>query len=252
MRRLLFAVLIVLLAASPAAAKTVIDFPTTYTQEMFKDLSTDLGLALSYTPLSPAEPLGDKLPGFDAGVELTYIPIDDAKPYWKDVAAATGDEIPAALAFGKIHIQVGLPIIPIDIGYVYASLPDSDVRLQGGELKYAIFKGGVATPALAIRGAYTKLTGVDVLDITTKSLDISISKGFAMLTPYGGVGQVWITSTPGDINLAGQTLSLKKEDVSESKVFVGLKFSILPVFNIVLEGDFAAISMYSLRLNLSF
>jgi len=88
-----------------------------------------------------------------------------------------------------------------------------------------------------------------VLDLDTKSLDVSISKGFAMLTPYAGVAQVWITSDSKDPNA---TLVVKKEDISETKAFVGLKMSLLPVFNIVAEADFATVNMYSLRLNLSF
>jgi hypothetical protein len=248
MKKILFVILLVFIMTLPAMAKTEIDFPAGYGQEDFKNLSTDLGLALSYMPLSPAEPLGDKLPGFDAGVEVTYIPIDDEKPYWKNIKAVGGDDIPAALGFGKIHIQVGLPIIPIDIGYVYATLPDTDIRYSGYELKYAILEGGVAMPALAIRGAYTKLSGVDVLDLSTKSVDLSISKGFAMLTPYAGIGQVWITSEAKDLDV----VNLKKEDISETKFFVGAKLSLLPVLNVVLEGDFAAVNAYTFRLNLSF
>lgn len=247
MKKVLFTLLLLFVITVPAFAKTAIDFPTGYGQEEFKNLSTDLGLALSYMPLSPAEPLGDKLPGFDAGVEVTYIPIDDEKPYWKLIKAAGGDDIPAALGFGKVHIQVGLPIIPIDFGYVYATLPDTDIRYTGYEIKYAILEGGVAMPALAVRGAYTKLSGVDVLEMSTKSVDLSISKGFAMLTPYAGIGQVWITSEEKDPDIA-----LEKEDISETKVFVGAKLSLLPVLNVVLEGDFAAVNAYTFRLNLSF
>lgn len=248
MKKVVMLMLLLFVIAVPAMGKTVIDFQGAFQakgQEAFKNLSTDLGLALSYMPLSPAEPLGDKLPGFDVGVELTYIPIDQEKLYWNDIS--TGDKIPSALAFGKVHAQVGLPIIPIDIGYLYAYVPDTDIKLNGYEIKYAILEGSTVMPAIAIRGAYTKLSGVDVLDLSTKSLDISISKGFAMLTPYAGIGMVWITSEENDPDV-----TFAKEDISETKTFVGLKLSLLPVLNVVAEADFAAVDAYTFRLNLSF
>lgn len=246
MKKVVMLMLLLFVVAVPAMGKTVIEIPLTYTQPLFHDLSRDFGLALSYMPLSPAEPLGDKLPGFDVGVELTYIPIDQDRQYWDDIASATGDKIPSALAFGKVHAQVGLPIIPIDIGYLYAYVPDTDIKLNGYEIKYAVMKGSTLMPAIALRGAYTKLSGVNDIDLSTKSLDLSISKGFAMLTPYAGIGQVWITSKDNS------GLGLAKEDISETKTFVGLKLSLLPVLNVVAEADFAAVDAYTFRLNLSF
>ncbi len=67
MKKIVIAALFVFLAAVPAMAKTTITIPGTYTQSEFKDLSTELGLAISYVPLSPAEPLGGLVPGFDVG-----------------------------------------------------------------------------------------------------------------------------------------------------------------------------------------
>ncbi|MBI4715714.1 MAG: hypothetical protein HY760_07255, partial [Nitrospirae bacterium] len=42
-------------------------------QGQFEDLTKELGLALSYLPMSPAEPLG--ITGFDVGVEGTFAKI---------------------------------------------------------------------------------------------------------------------------------------------------------------------------------
>lgn len=246
MKKLAVAMLLVVAMAVPAMAKVEITLPPGYGQAEFKDLSRDLGLAISYMPLAPAEPLGNVLPGFDAGVELTAVQIDTNKPYWKTVEAVSGDTIPGTLPFPKLHIQVGIPFIPIDLGYVYSSVPGTNIKFMGGELKYAILKGGVVMPALALRGAYTKLSGVDDLDINTKSLDLSISKGFLMFTPYAGYGMVRITSK----EKAG--LGLKDEEIDENKAFVGCKFTFFPLLNLVAEADFAKVKAYSLRLNLHF
>src|SRR5205809_689848 len=77
-----------------------------------------------------------------------------------------------------------------------AAVPSTNIKLYGGELRYAIGPGGIAMPAIGVRGSYTKLTGVDQLDFDTKGVDLSISKGFTIFTPYAGVGKVWVASTP--------------------------------------------------------
>ncbi len=248
MKKIVFVVLMVLvlsLSAVPAMAKITFDF-TGMNQDQFKKLSTDLGLAVSYVPLAPAEPLGSKvLPGIDIGIEATVIKIDKNAPYWQNAVTNPGD-LPSNLIFPKFHAQVGLPVVPIDLGFVYANVPGTDIKFVGGEIKWAILRGSTLTPAIAIRGAYTKVSGVDVLDMDTKSLDLSISKGFAILTPYAGIGEVWITSKPTQ-----PAIGLTKEDLTETKGFVGLKLS-MGLINIVGEADFAKVNEYSLRLNLHF
>ncbi len=246
MKKYALAVLFVLVMALPALATTNIQFPTNFTQEDFKSFSTDLGMALSYQPLSPAAPLGDKLPGFDAGVEASFVKLDTSAPYFTKIN--TIGNIPDTVVLPRVHVQVGLPIIPIDLGVSYTKA--GDIKLTGLELKYAILRGGVAMPAIAIRGAYTKLSGVEDLDLSTKSLDVSISKGILIFTPYVGFGEVWITSEPHPTVTI--TPPLEKEDITKTKAFVGLKTKIFPFVNLVLEGDFSNINEYTARLNVSF
>lgn len=242
MKKIILAVLLVFVMAVPAMAETTIDL-TGLLQSQFKSFSEDFGMALSYQAVSPAAPLGDKLPGFDAGVEVSYIKLDKSASYYQTMD--TFGDLPNALVLPRIHVQIGLPIIPIDLGVSYVKIPSSDMKLTGYELKYAVLEGGLAMPAVAIRGAYTKLSGVDVLDLSTKSLDISISKGILIFTPYAGVGQVWITSEP-------HIASLAKEDITETKVFVGTKMKIFPFINLVVEGAFSNINVYTARLNINF
>jgi hypothetical protein len=245
MKKLLFAVLMMCVLAVPAMAKTTIDL-TGLGQSQFKEFSETFGTALSYHPLAAAAPLGDKLPGFDVGVEASYVKLDKNASWFQQMDAV--GELPDALIIPRVHIQVGLPVFPIDLGVIYASIPSSDIKLTGYEVKYAVLEGGVATPALAIRGAYTKLSGVDQVDLTTMSLDLSISKGILIFTPYAGVGEVWITSEPQG---AFATI-LKKEDITETKFFVGSKVKIFPFINLVVEGSFATENVYSARLNVNF
>lgn len=248
MKKILSAVLLLLFLSVPALAKTEITLPPTFTQEDFKGMSRDLGLAISYIPLAPAEPLGGVLPHFDLGVEVTSASIDKNTSYWTKISNVPGnDAVPSTLVLPKLHLQVGLPVIPIDLGIVYATVPTTDIKYTGYELKWAILKGGIATPAIAIRGAYTKLSGVTDVDISTKSADISISKGFAIFTPYAGYGMVWIDSKE-----KSTAVTLKDESISEPKWFVGFKLTFFPFMNLVAEADFSEVKSYSGRLNVHF
>jgi hypothetical protein len=249
MKRIIITMLLVCVMAVPALAKTDITLPAGFSQDDFKGLSRDLGLAISYMPLATAEPLGGTLPHFDLGIEATSTSIDKNASYWKAISNAPGNSaIPSDLVMPKVHLQVGLPIIPIDLGIVYGEAPSTNIKYTGYEVKWSILKGGVATPAVALRGAYTKLTGVTDMDISTKSADLSISKGFAMFTPYAGYGMVWIDSKP----TSPLNPSLKEENLDESKWFVGCKLTFFPLMNLVAEADFAKVNSYSLRLNIHF
>src|SRR5712691_2786991 len=170
-------------------------------QAQFRALSEDLGAALSYKPLTPTTPLG--ITGFDLGIAATVTK----------------------------RLNKGLPF-DIDVGLMYSSVPGTNIRLVGGELRYAIVSGGAAMPAIGIRGSYTKLSGVDQLDFDTKGLDLSISKGFLMFTPYAGVGKVWVASTPKSIPTSTPT----KESLSLNKVYVGINMN-FGLTNLAFEGD---------------
>src|SRR5712692_7052224 len=195
----------------------------TLTQDEFHRLSQDLGAALSYKPLTPTAPLG--LTGFDVGVAVTATSIKNSDVLQK---AGAGDH--STLPVPSLRLHKGLPL-NLDVGVMVGAVPGTNVRLYGGELRYAIVSGGAALPAIGIRGSYTKLTGVDQLDFNTKAVDLSISKGFLMFTPYGGIGKVWVASTP---NIPTSVPS--KESLSLNKVFVGINLN-FGLTNLAFEGD---------------
>jgi hypothetical protein len=210
-----------LLAVSlPVGAKDVNILLLT-NQNEFRALSEDLGAALSYKPLTPTAPLG--ITGFDVGIAVT-----DTKLQNSAVFAKAGADISNA-AVPSLRVHKGLPF-GIDVGAMWGAVPSTNIKLYGGELRYAIVSGGAAIPAIGVRSSYTKLTGVDQLDFDTKGLDLSISKGFLMFTPYAGVGRVWVASTPNG------NLALSKESLSLSKVFVGINMN-FGLTNLAFEGD---------------
>jgi hypothetical protein len=213
-----------LFAVSLPAVASNIDKLQALSQGEFRALSEDLGAALSYKPLTPAAPLG--ITGFDIGLAVTATKIENSALLQK---AGAGDH--STLPVPSLRLNKGLPL-DIDVGLMVGAVPGTDIRLYGGELRYAIVSGGVAMPAIGIRGSYTRLTGVDQLGFDTKGVDLSISKGFAIFTPYAGVGKVWVASTPKDIPPPG----LSKESFSLNKAFVGFNLN-FGVTNLVFEGD---------------
>jgi hypothetical protein len=192
-------------------------------QPQFKLFSEDLGSALSYKAVTPPAPLG--VTGFELGLEVTSTKMQNSA-LWS--TATNGGSALNSMIVPKLHVFKGLPL-NFDIGAFYSAVPSTNIKLYGGELRYAILEGGVALPAVGIRGAMTKLSGVDQLAFNTKSLDVSISKGFAIFTPYAGLGSVWVDSTP---NVA----PLVKETFRQNKIFAGgnLNFGLV---NFALEYD---------------
>jgi hypothetical protein len=214
--------LITAVTACPAVADDI-DRVNLLTQAEFRQLSEDLGSALSYKAVLPIEPLG--ITGFDVGFEVTATRIENRAAWDR----ASSDSSPSTVYLPKVHVHKGLPL-GIDVGAFYSAVPDSNIRLWGAEVRYALVKGGTATPAVGLRGTYTTLSGVNQIDLDTKGIEIAVSKGFLNVTPYAGVGYVWTTSTPKDAP------TLSKEEFGQTKYFVGGNFN-FAVLNIALEVD---------------
>lgn len=232
------------LAASPAVAADI-RFFSGIAQGEFKSLSKEAGAAIGYRNMAPAAPLG--ITGFDIGGEVSAVNINTDSTYWK---AAFNNDAPSYLLIPKIRARKGLPL-GIDIGAMYSYVPDSNIKLYGAELSKSILDGSVATPAVSVRGTYTKLAGVNDLGLQTYGVDASISKGFLVLTPYAGAGMMWINSEAKG-NLKTIVPTLKSETISVPRVFGGLVISPVPLLGITLEAEYAVRPIYSLKAAISF
>jgi len=199
------------MAATAVAAADLNQLQRLGTQSSFRSLTEDLGAGLSYKSMSPAAPLG--VTGFELGLDASFTHMNS-----NAFGTASNSSI-STLPLARLRAQKGLPF-DIDIGASYTQVPGTNIKLWGAELRYAILAGGVATPAVSIRGNYSKLSGVDQLGFDTKGLDLVISKGFIGLTPYGGIGRVWANGTPR--NLVG----FSSESVGLNKVFAGVNFGL--------------------------
>lgn len=207
-------------ALSLPAAAGDFDRLQSLSQAELASFAKDFTAVASYRSLAPAEPLG--LIGFDIGAAVSATRLDNAAVWEK----AGFDH--ATVYMPTLRLQKGLPL-NIDIGASLTAVPDSDIKLAGVEIKYALVPGGVALPALALRAAATRLSGVDQLDLDTRSVELTVSKGFLLLTPYAGIGRVWGSLTP---NVG----SLRKETPEGNKVFAGFNLN-LGVGDLAVEAD---------------
>lgn len=228
MKRLMAAGMM-LAAAGAVQAADNIDTIGNLAQDGFKKFSEDLGAAFSYKAIIPAEPLG--ITGFDVGIEASQTTLKNEQ-YFDLACGGCGLD---SIIVPRLHVHKGLPM-NFDVGLSYASIPNSNVKLTGAELRYANVEGGTIMPAVATRATYSKMTGVDQLDFETMGLELSISKGFALFTPYGGIGYNWVTSTPNNITSNVSGLTLEEEKFNQTKYYVGLNMN-LGLINFDIEAD---------------
>ena len=223
MKRALVSLAVMLAAIPPAIAADNIDQINLLNQTEFRNLSEDLGAVASYKGVIPATPLG--LTGFDIGVEVSATTLQHPE-VWDLASSGTVDD---TVYVPKLHLHKGLPA-GFDLGAFYSSVPNTDMTLWGAEVRYAILEGGMATPALGLRGTYSKLAGINELDFHTTGLELLVSMRLTIFTPYAGVGQIWTNSEP--VGVPG----LNKEEFTQGKYFVGgnLNFGLI---NLALEAD---------------
>jgi hypothetical protein len=233
-------VVFLLIWVTPVMAADV-SFQSGMTQQMFQDFSKYTASVLVYRAVSPAAPLG--ITGFDIGMEVTATSLDSGKDYWK--MAFQNQDAPSYILAPKLHLQKGLPF-DIDVGLVYSKVPDTNIQYIGGELKYAIFKGGVLWPAIAVRGSYSQLIGLEQLDFKTYGLELTASKGFGAgikVTPYASIGQHWFVSNPKSLP-AG--VSLDNESFSMIRYAAGAQLQFM-IVSITAEVDYVQVPSYTLR-----
>lgn len=227
-----------LLAAAPVQAAEYINTLGALSQDNFRTLSEDLGSGLSFKGVVPAESLG--VLGFDISASATGLKVPN-RDLWRQ--ASGGRHVPRWVGMAGVRVHKGLPG-GVDIGAFYNSSSDN-IRLYGGEVRWAFLRGSTFIPAMALRGSYSRLGGVSQLGLDTMGVDFSISKGFLMFTPYAGLGKVWVRSKPKGVP------TLRKESFSQNKVFVGLNVNL--GINFAAEVDRTGdVTSYSVKTGIRF
>lgn len=216
--------LALIVCTSALARADDIDAIDRLTPKQFEAFAGDLVAALSYKSSAPAEPLG--VLGFDLGLGVSLVRLEHAES-WGVATGSTSEYLPIP----KVSLSKGLPF-DVDLGAFVAAVPGSNILVYGGQVQYALIAGNSVLPALALRGGVTRLSGVEQLDLDTRSVELVLSKGLLAFTPYAGIGRVWGDVTPNSAAAA----TLQSLSPTQNRVFAGLQFGLV-IGSLSLEVD---------------
>lgn len=228
-----------------AQSQDDIDFDPAITQDEFSQFSRLVAQGIYATPVEPARARG--LLGFDIGVAATALPVDTSASYW---TRAVGDDFTVSdyVAVPRIVVSKGLSVATI--AGTYSKVQGTDIEVWGGSLDLPIISGGIATPALSLRGAYSQLKGVDEYDLTTYGLELFLSKGFGPLTPYVAAGRAR-SDAEGRITIDDANTIVLADESETNRYTVGLRLSLL-LPKIVVEATQAEERSYAAKVSFGF
>ncbi len=166
----------------------------------FRSLSSEVGVLMAPRPVDPADSLG--LSGFAVSADIGINTLSGDKAYWADTSRGADNVAPSLQIMGRKGLWPG-----IEIGAGTTHLFDSRMWTISGYGKIALHEGfhHMPIPSIAVRGMFSRLLGGRDLDMTTVSIDASISHVFGIgktfsITPYGGYQALMIFSRTGIID----------------------------------------------------
>jgi hypothetical protein len=175
--------LLLLLAFLGAVPLRAWEVSASATPEDFQAFHRRFSSGAYFFPRHGAAPLG--LIGFEIYADATYDADFDDEPFV--ATAVDGDFTGGFLSVARVGVRKGLPG-GVDLGVSYGRALGGDVKLVAAEVQYAIFEGGVLSPALSVRLTGSRTTGSDVYDLDQYGAELLLSKGFTVVTPYIGAG----------------------------------------------------------------
>ncbi len=190
-------------------------------QAQLRLLSEDLGSMVAYKPMIPSG--GTGIIGFDVGAAVLVNQVRNRDAF----AQVAGQDVPATVQYA-LRVNKGLPM-DLDIGASASKFVGANLQVLGADLRWAALNERTYLPAVSLRAAFSQLVGNDQLDLRTVSYDLALSKTFAFITPYVGLGQVQVSATP---NVAGA----QADNFNLLRVFGGTSLTLRPM-NLVVEVD---------------
>ncbi len=230
--------------------------------QQFRSLTSELGVVFAPRNLAPADTLG--FSGFQFSTEFSFTSINADQPYWcateESQSCAPGFKKSSTIPTFGIFARKGMwfPLPSFEIGGGAVHILNSRLWSAQAYAKFAIQEGyhGLPIPSVAVRGAASRLLGVDQLDLTDVSLDISVSKRFAVqgtfsLAPYLGYAFLWIIPRSQVVDFT-PTVAVKdnqadsfnnftfpdQENIVRHRFFAGVKLKYY-VFAFTAEIDYA-------------
>jgi hypothetical protein len=222
--------------------------------DAFRNISRELGFAMSPFILSPPETLG--YAGFYTGLAGQVTIIHSDEEYWE---IGTEEMKPqSALFLTAVQARKGLPA-SFELGTTLGYMASTEQVVLGLDIKFSVFEGfrkkvGGGFPDMAIRAGVNQLIGEDELNLTTVGLDAAISWPITImqqstLTPFAGYQHIWIIAdsevvdgTPdrnfvtecgdpllndcgsGDVTDSNNMLDFPRMTIQMSRLMFGMRF----------------------------
>ncbi len=174
--------------------------------EAFRSLSSELGVLMAPKPGDPADSLG--LSGFAVSADMSINTISNNQAYWTDATRGTpGKVAPTIQIMGRKGLWPG-----IEIGAGATHLFNSRMWTISGYGKVALHEGfhHLPIPSIALRGMFSRLVGAEDMNMTTGSIDVSLSHVFGIgktvnITPYAGYQALLIVARSGVLDVTPTT-----------------------------------------------
>jgi len=193
------------------------------TQGEFRLLAQDLAAASAFRGISPAQPLGSSGWGLSTAIGFTELHTPTA---WRK--ASFGRGVFPEVETPTLRVTKGLPW-GLDVGFSYGVMENAAANIAAAELRWSLVPGGAVLPAVGLRVAASRLSGIDNLRLANVSYDLVVSKAVGPVTPYLVLGRVSTEATP-----AGGALG--RESFGQRRLAVGGQASFGAV-DLTLEGD---------------
>lgn len=230
----------------PPSAPGATNDPTPVAQTMYRSLMSELGVVLAPKHLTTADSLGWS--GFQVDFAASFTKISNNADFWqKGVRKVSGPWIPTIDLMVRKGIWLPLPSFEIGAGFTHVL--DSSMFALQLYAKFAINEGYHKIywlPSIALRGAVSRGLGMQQVDLTIASADLTLSKNFGIggtwrLEPYGGFdamiiifrGQVIDTTPntdayaqgPNSLDLNANAVFPTQDNIVRWRGFLGMKFS---------------------------
>ena len=232
--------------ATPVLADDTITFDPAITAADFQKFSRVIGQGIYPTPVQPARSTG--ILHFDIGVAVTGVQVDEKADYWR--RAVRSNSITS-------HGYAGIPRLVVSKGFgsgtisaTYAKINDSGVKMYGAAIDSPIIRGTIASPELALRIAYGKISGIDVYRQKTYGAEVFLSKGFGPVTPYAAVGRQRNDARGTVTSASFPSISLSDKG-SFNRYTAGVRISLF-VPKLVIEATQAEVRSYSAKVSFGF
>jgi len=155
----------------------------------FRSIASELGVVMAPRLGEPADTIG--FGGFQFSADMAFTSISSGADFWDVLETESSGFMPTIGFFARKGIWLPAPSFEVGAGAV--KLTNSRMWAAQGYAKFALHEGyhTLPLPSLAVRGAVSRLTGSEQLDLTVASVDVSASKEFGLggminLAPYGG------------------------------------------------------------------